>query len=977
MASLQYAYDYHIFELRSPSSVGAEADETLGNEIQRYIREELESAEKEEASIFCPFDLGWLSVFDSLMSETDGLDVPGAEGQPVNLTDLTPRATLAGQQPCLHLLRTQRSAPQLRLFKASELPHGLTKRILVHDGDLNAKNFIARGVTVRSARGGAQSYTSSIGKSLLAFSDIDQQAFLGMVVFKPLVGNSVFQEEEIEQPTQHWQSVLGREVGVDKWILGVGQTELVDPYECPEVPKEALRHLAKENMAVDRARVPKGAPILPPEIESDIEEEEEERPKMTFSQLLGAKDAGEFDSELSSSEPGSSSASDVTVPGRGKQTFKHMLSEAPANPTTSPCRAPKLSLAGPPAVSLAQSGAVQSSRAPILEPPSTSSAGGTLTHDRRSLDHTSGYELGSYGKDWAGVDKMGLKADAASLARWRSDQPEKRTASKKTLRLAPTARQTEASFGTSGSVSMSLSSGSMPGLSVHRVSAINDAQDWAKKVVPSDVLSGRLVDDHAAPRVKQIAPKYPPGLTPSQLPFPQVEENLIAFDNETVDQGRRGEHLPTFLGKPLLPQQVAKADVSTSNIPSDVGNDEICERLAASTPSNKQFTMRQKAQKKNKSKGKGENLHAQQTPAVGKAQLELPEPLPPPKQVSEKKREAVLGDLGNRGREAGSREPRLNHKARRELSSLSRETPRTDAGPSLITDPCVLLLEKMHRAALTLDTSARLEAKFGLVLVTLADQNIVPKSTASRIQLEDVNTEIFLDRLTTSTSDAMHLLGSTGSAPTQVLGYYEFLLRDHNGQGTWVKYAPDTSVNSVTERSADRLATAYVHYPEHVWDVQWTSNATPLTPQSTAVQAFVASLSAFGDVPCIRGRVPMEVFTVERALVKSEYSKLTPEGVNVLVTEVRELKLGSLPAVNAEQSNLKGICHATRGRMVAEHSLWWEAKVECSAGDDVKVLLEAAGRLMGVMDSVGYHNVGPWQGVEVRVAAPLEERPCW
>ncbi|KAK3675445.1 hypothetical protein LTR78_004528 [Recurvomyces mirabilis] len=986
-ARVWYNTTKDIFVLECPGGddhrdMGANADETLSLSIQIYIDEELEATQREERTPRIERFAG--SIIDDVEVDFDGThDVPAS----AQMTFSSLQSSPARKNSALHLIHTELKDPTLRLFHLADLPPGMMRRVLVDVDDMKAKRLINIGTTVRVARGEDRTFNGHIGAPVSSQDAVNEQILLDPVTFPRLSGTAVLQGDVDRPPVTLWKFKDGQEVSIKQWQMGIGEVEYFEETEeRAEVPKDTLKLLATEDPALGRARVVKGAQMLPADDVSESEAEDAELPRTTFSQLCHSQHDGDSESENSDSASDSSKR-EASIDR--KRNFTSLLAR-PSVATKVPSLNSVTVTGTPPTV--VRPGDSRGHEAVAINDGSTSHT----EDDRQDSGVVHEQDFKSHGQPWANVDSVGLKANATSQARWKLEHPEPQKTTKRITRLIPTSRiSTVNATEDSTSASVSVSSGCEPEMarkprshalsatqaSVREVSCglpAEEKADWESIVVPHSVAEGRLIDDFA-PVSRSSTAKYPPGLPPTRTAVvrqalessqrcrnTQIEGILIDVPNEvaaaTKSSASARSHKRMHRHRALVPQDndasgyAAPASVPFAN--DDAG--EIVERLGKEPVGpDKKYTMSQKVQKKDK----GEHNVPLNGSRKIKAQLELPDPIPLPKKRTPASANKKTSTAPVKAKAVEKTQP-------------SASVPNYEPAQEPVTTPPTTRLVEMINSARAARPNMKVEVtcELGLLLSTFNNQPTNRKVPLFDNLLNGISTQVFLPRLTTSTSDAIHILGTASQGTLSTRGHYELLLKDLSGTMKWL--ICDGDLTAVTERSAEPFTTAYMHYPYRVWDAKWTVNATPATADLNVVGKFIASMHTIDEAPSFSARMP-STFNVEQVLAVSEYSVVTQEGVRVVVTESRALKLESRQAKGESDPNLKAIQSGTRDELIAGGRLWWQARVEAGECESIEKMGEVVDRLMCEMDGVGYGNVGPWDGADVHEAPAVPEIPYW
>ncbi|KAK4560689.1 hypothetical protein LTR86_005267 [Recurvomyces mirabilis] len=989
-ARVWYDTTKDIFVLECPGGddhrdMGANANEILSLSIQNYVDEEVEAAERKER--MPRIDRFAESIIDDVEIDFDGTqNVPAS----AHMTFSSMQPSPAKKTLAMHLVHTEAKDPTLQPFKLADLPPGMMRRVLVDHNDMKAKRLINIGTTIRAARGEDRTFNGHIGAPVGSQDAASEQILLDLVSFPRLSGTAVLQDDANRPPVILWKFKDGQDVSIKQWQMGIGEVEYFEETEeRAEIPKDTLKLLATEDPALGRARVPRGAQMLPADEVSESEAEDAELPRKTFSQLCHTQHDGDSESEDSDSASETSSKSEASTDQKRK--FTSLLAR-PSGAAKVPS-SNSVTVIGPPPTP-ARLGDSRGHEAVAINDGSTSNT----EDDRQDSGAVHDQDFRSYGQPWANVDSVGLKANATSQAQWKLEHPEPQKNTKRITRLIPTSRiSTVNAMEDSTSVSVSVSSGCEPetarksmsravttdqasiqGISRARDGSNKNKAGWESILVPNSVEEGRLVDI-SAPVPRSSTPKHPPG--------PPALRTAVA--KQALESSQQARTAPTE-GKLIdIPVEVAAVSGPSASVRSHDrlhrhrtliprGNDaysnvgpasaliadddagEIVERLGKQpVASDKKYTMSQRAQKK----GKGKHNAPLNGSRKIKAKLELPDPIPLPKSETPASATKKTSTTPVKAKAVEKTQP-------------SAPVPNYEpVQEPVITPPVTKLVEMINSArAARPNVKVEVTCELGLLLSTFNNQPTNRKVPVSDNLLNGISTEVFLPRLTTSTSDAIHILGTASQGTLSTKGYYELLLKDLSGTMKWLTC--DGDLTAVTERSAEPLTTAYMHYPYRVWDAKWTVNTTPATADLNVVGKFIASMHTIDEAPSFSARMP-STFNVEQVYAVSEYSVVTQEGARVVVTMSRALKLESRQAKGGSDPNLKAIQLGTRDELIAGGRLWWQARVEAGECESIEKMGEVVDRLMCEMDGVGYDNVGPWDGADVHEAPAVPEIPYW
>lgn len=869
----------------------------------------------------------------------------------------------------------------LRLSRAKELPAGMLERILGSADDRETTRAIRTGLTARVVRWDATRYTHSfngrIGTPLTQVQAGDEVALLAMALFPRLTGLNEERHQTVldsSESVKHWKFASGDQPSVSQWLAGMGEV-IPDEEAAPEVPRETMKLLAAEqHHAIGRVRVPKGGADLSTDADDEDDSDDGHRTatRADFSQLLAGASRGP---RAAGSDSGSATSEDSVGSDGGPRLFSSLFER-------SENRRPQSATLSPNAVQQATSamnsveGGVEDFRSTTLATPEVPES---------TVQQVEGQEsdgLQSYGKAFAAVDKVGLTADAASQARWEHDHPASRQRKRHgAVKVRPS--QPLSPRPTAGSVPMSLSTGrELPRLQplptplsmtsqASTQSTIRGYSDtvfneepWARRVVHGYSQSGMLVDV-SAPQV-QSSRRPPPALLPSTNGATSQKSHstgLPAIKKAQVDASPPGDlidlsesNVPTHTvtapksasTRPMAPFESTMYTEGQSSRDSLLDDDFIPERLQPEPErAKKHFTMRQKANKKGKhvgGKGKTSTI---------KVELPKPDPVPASGQPSKRQQRAALQQSRPAMESPAALPPNFTP------IIVSEDTPSI----SKACEPYEALLE--HARA---TSGTHLEVQFGMILSRLTDDKDLKKTTFTAQQLEErlnataaseIET-VFLQRLTTSTKDAKHIMDCQAARPLPALASYEIELLDASKRRFIVKATSDALLDiNAKYLDGDVTETRYLHFPVHVWDACCRLIKSEEVPGHRYLP-LVNSLQTDGEVPSLLTRVSDNTLLPQRVLAKREYSRTIANGITLLVTQVQELFLETTNC--PEGYDIRAICLDSE-TMVEQHRLWWEAKlvVDAMAVSEAEMLKVVVEDMVAHIDGVGFGNIGPWE----------------
>ncbi|EMC93124.1 hypothetical protein BAUCODRAFT_150496 [Baudoinia panamericana UAMH 10762] len=1007
-----YDAELQLFELRCPSNIGFNADEVLADIVSEYMDQELKDAERRERA-------PEIVRFPESTLEAQPLEGLGLDETAVPVSSIKPQATPIAPPPVLHLIDTESAAaaPQMKLFRLEDLPEALLERVLGQPADKKTERAVRSGLTCRAVRSEGQRacsivFNGRLGEQLPDLHETEEADLLSMAPFQTLMGDVAV--EAPEPKVSHWRFQKGYEnIDVKQWLGGMGQAEVYDP-EAPEaapsMPKDTWKLLARdEHAGTGRIRMPKGANMLQAESEAEDEMSDDSDDALKpgpsgFGSLLKAQDDSENDIDLDA-EPS---------PGSGPTTFSSLLGtqhKERTQPASGRAQAPLLlavitSMTD--YVPGGQDSAIVLSEACADE--EHSEAGTFMSYGKAfAIVDTIGLTASARSQaEWelqASPPRKRQPKGKVQLAQRPSINPLLPIATNKGRPTTLTTADGPPIHLLHGSSSKAARDYEGPATvrSPAGYHLQNETAPWEHWIVQSSAPQDRLIDDLAPPSMPLI--RLPPGLAPppshskgadsvtADHPTPayaQPTATLIDIDeNEEFPVLRRSQIMPPpgLTRKPLRPT----VSVSTSQqlLYVEPSINDVVERLQApgveSSPV--RITMRQRALKKGKGKA------ATVPKAAFKAELPLPEPLLERKDVSSRSLLIVKQHV------QPSSHPPVQQRSRRKtvsrdtfgpLQSDNKDKPSAtnklavDAGPVTTTcGPDAVDEQTPASTSITTEANAAHEqsatvselqafidrllfthhracvvAQVGLILFTHTDKSKRKAAfTASRLEAEVIKNVQFLPRLTTATSDAWHVLGMVSAAsPLEAHASYEFHVRGVDGHMHIKRCGAEKCLLPACDDQV--YGTAFVHYPFRVWDARYEVRALENDNNvDPAFQQFVKSITTTEEAPSFYAGVPQHRFSVEKALAKRDYIRVTHERAKVIVTEVQDLILQSM---DHPVANLQATC-PSRQEMMDEHRLWWEVKVEYADCRDAGFLQRLVDSLVTQMDGVGYANKGPWE----------------
>ncbi|KXT11697.1 hypothetical protein AC579_6985 [Pseudocercospora musae] len=541
-----YNVDTKTFELRCPISIGAHADSVLGKIIQSRI-DECEESEEQSGD-----DDDLIRCAESKFDALDNF----AESNPVHSTQSRPSES----RPIARSHIIIANVEPLKVFRLHELNEfGFLERTLA-PATKKMESLFASGVTCRAARfdpNDGHVFNGRTGKNKLSTTGgPSQYEPLQLPEFGILSDDRMMSNESSENIAgDQWAMEEADEnVGVNKWLLGVGRTmdSQVDPHlERPDVPKDTKQMLAKEQThATSRARVPKGANVVSSDLE-DSDEEDDESTVADFNDFLASNrlaQSARVDQELND---GGSEASDRTEKG---PSFASLL---PGGKLTKQNRCDSgdwsAVIARPSHSALAQSSDMQNWQR------ANSSKASTANDDGQWVD---------YGGRYAARDNIGLKGNADAIASWDRDnyQPDQdqlqRNARKKPLAIrgatpsiastplsisgqeTATGQETAACGVRSTSASRTEASSTVAGKPIRCYADWDPTEaDWKNVAAPATTNAGpktKLIDDRDFPSSTPMKP--PPGYlrqnpnTRVRVTNPDSVGNLSDLEENVMDK---------------------------------------------------------------------------------------------------------------------------------------------------------------------------------------------------------------------------------------------------------------------------------------------------------------------------------------------------------------------------------------------------------------------------------------------------------
>lgn len=852
----------------------------------------------------------------------------------------------------LQMVNTEGVAKSFKFFRLHEFPDGYREKIL--SGTRNSDAKMLRGLTCRAVALNDSFFNDEVAQLLPGVSFQQELDFLNTARFDYIVGTAVVAAE----PPLDTKQVCFKpreEVGVSQWLLAMGTSEQYDPNEqLQDMPKDAKKMMmaTAQNLASDRVRVAKGTRFFPTESDSAENDSDKKwgggKAVATLDHMMRRKPAG--DSESEASDSASTSNSDVSTP---EQDFAGVPQRNNSDKNPSSSQQP------------GQAGKGKSSYQPFTEQSGYSistpyNLGSSHTLPTMSVKEIN--TLPSFGKQFAAVDTIGLTADAASQARWDLDHPKpKKKALRSKIQCAvPQSLTPDSSLPTTDSTSISLSritelndprfEQRAPLTVTAPEAAIEGSEPWVNHIIPVHTSSETLIDDTVSVGSTRST-THQPGLdgicTPRRVSLQgEVTSlagpcNLIEFD---ADDETPMPNKPKKVKEPTMqpPQPIRAADIGRI-LKQSAKNGEIIVEKVQEIPDErltKRSTMRQTAQ------NKIEKNHAK-TKGSGNVQLELPDPVPPPKKV--------VRD--------GTTQPSWAAAQDRNTGATNKQIEPTNA-------------EKWSAYVADIREhypEAHVEVQFGLILSHVQHRKgiITLKQLMGKLNAVTDGQSRFNTRLTTSIGDVFFMLNFIKDGEQEVSTVYEFSIQDVYGFSFRVTTSSD--VKKIIEVTSDEtvVGTAHIHCPLRVWDARATFTTAG---HFEGFADFLSTLHTVGEPPAFKAKVPTSLFTVDKIYARRQYARPNcGTAGRLVVTEVQELALERLNEVYA---NLMASI-SLRDVMIKEQRLWWEAKIVCDDIEQATGIYALAESFVTRIDGVGSGNRGPWTRREPSEPEPEPLIPFW
>ncbi|KAF7189823.1 hypothetical protein HII31_08930 [Pseudocercospora fuligena] len=395
------------------------------------------------------------------------------------------------------------------------------------------------------------------------------------------------------------------------------------------------------------------------------------------------------------------------------------------------------------------------------------------------------------------------------------------------------------------------------------------------------------------------------------------------------------------------------------------------------------------AQKKNQIKPAGKKVVAQ---------LELPDPVPPPKSKRAQKREEAMSQKAPTVGQAPSVTPTRPQAAPTSTQAAAATLPHLSASKKLTSSkhPFGVALEKekeRQRMQEEDDTGSeigpvKLLAQFGTILMRHDEQNW-KKLTHHVHDASDLQTSFrknaqflkseFLNRLTTSTTDAtslIHLARGQATSELETDTRYEIFVRDT--AGALLKLTVDAFHKSAysVKKSDQIIGEALSHFPVHVWDARFVLVELGLESETTSlhhIKDFIISMETDQKAPSFRAQIPLGI-RIETVLAKRSFA-FHVDDMRFFATQVQWLCQES---IEDRKHNFRALAR-TEEDMIAEQRLWWEAGWETFDLEKADYMQAKVNEMVPQMDAIGLENKGPFVRLEGYEEAqePEPEIPFW
>ena len=878
----------------------------------------------------------------------------------------------AAQPITLHYINLEDAgSSRIKLFKICELHGGLVDRVL-SPNDSRAKKVMQQSTTARVVSWEQKEelyvfngrYGEPIGISSSPHATLFEMSNFAPVYDLRAANGSQTNKEVVSEKS--WKFKNDENIDIQRFLQGMGETELEDPETMPDKPEDAAKFLAHSNLPQlpqGRPRIPKVMPSSSSNDDSDSDTEDDSQsfnsvssnrrnvvpPQLDASLIFGASVSAAQTIHVNRA----AGADDLRTP-----TLRNPFPV----PLTAHVSAPAVAANGHDLL-VVPSQASESSQAPLLD---QVTAGPPQTGD-----------LPVYDRSYVNVDRIGLGGNAANQAAWehKNPLPRKKTTTKSGITRRPAITSSDcqspvlvANTGADDrnrGPSLQSSAASTSSLSLASPSApFNNniptgSENWANNVVRPTTSGPKLVDD------------------------------TIASTN-VISHGKEADHFAGLIaasrnktaGTSNAGPRGAKPQSSTDR------DNFIIERLQVvpDISRDRKYTMNQKA-------GKPRNKKPQRKPTASKVVLPMPDPVPAVQNPATKNGTAAkkssssqatmkpLTLIDLRERYASSPSPDRSPSRSRSTSPHHREASVQES------EKGITAVEQLLRAipAISSLEGAQLVVSFGMILSSQqGSKEALPKGAVLKEILQiklraGVGSceTTFLTRLSTSTNDAMFMLSDifVPGSPVSAKCQYELVIKNPDGSLSTIimDHADRSDLQMVAD--SDVRGTIYVHYPIRIWDAKVTIERAVLDSPAQAVIDFVSSMQTVDEPPSFLAMIPTAAFGIEKVYAKRMFSKTVQDGLELFVTEAQELALESRDDATY---NVK-VAAFSKERMENEQRLWWECGLRSDVVDPERAreLQCVIDRMVTKMDGVGYGTKGPWTKAEVTDGQGVVEQWFW
>ncbi|GAB7364978.1 hypothetical protein MBLNU230_g5761t1 [Neophaeotheca triangularis] len=1015
-AVVWYDASLEAFCLTCPSSLGPQADVTLGQVLASYLEGEVRDADREGRTPNV-WRFGESSVQGLESGEQPAASVGEEEVGVMPVPKVMHRIILQG-------------AISVRFFQLRELPGELLRRTLVSFAEKgHTSRFSLRAVRAERV-GGGHLFNGSFGVPLPQGPGDDQgengaghpiPLYLNLAMPAITATAKVVRTESQDQ-TASWKHSTEKPRILD-WVRGLGESMPEATETATQAPSDALRMMAKpaEQMATGgRARVVKGGASAE---DNESEEDSDRTPKKAtgFGELMGRKTKIRKGSD--SGSDATSEKSDTTELAPFHSLFARK--DAAITPAVTPA------VANDPKDKSTQhaSDAGQPSSATTM-PGLNRSAMGQSNSDSQSAP----YNIKAFSK----VDRIGLTADPAAQAKWDIDNYRPKGSRR--------ARRSTAKGSTIVSMSQASMTGAESGLdeipSALPVEPedINDYKQtkfntkaWENNVAHlRPIAEGGLIDvgtdttqvpaitsptafptpaqahgvkrastavsnaaAHTQPSSSRANTRAVPTSSRARSALPSVANAQTATpaqvppSNPATSAGQAGQLID--YSENSAPQASSSQPASTNSMllsglqteppdatrPSQIVQrtqslldyeDQIDERLQAPLSEvGKKKTMGQQAGRKPKGGSKPGNKQR----GLPKVELPLPDAPPPPPPKAPKKAQAPE-NVPSTGQQA---------------------TPP----PMPLVLPRVVPANRNIKYMLMQDLKAseddRIEVQFGIILDREPAGKAQKDVGYSEIEanLTAASNSTLNARLSTTPFDVNHIIDLGRQFSDKISNESMTIVAESikaqelyevhvlTNLGNHIIYNIDMTNDRIIKPAAS-TSELYIHYPVRVWDAR-ISVQQEQEQNTDTMRKFYVSLKPDSDARkeglTTFSTLRQDDLTIGEVFHKRTYTLTILPGLELKVTECRKLLAhatdfapGTVRFVDEEE-----------GTMVMAQRRWWEASVSTTVGEAEKLdgaegLLQ---HLLNGMDGVGWYNYGPRgvKAVRKEAASSVQTNRFW